>query len=188
MIRINLLPAHEVKQRLLLRTQIAVAMMLLVVSAIGCGWVMSIQAREKSDRMAQLKHLEEEIASLESIVKEVEAFKVRKHKLTKQIEIVDGLKINQRRPAPILDALSRSLPEKVWVIGIQEQDKGIRITGKSLNGNVGIATFMENMGSSPWFGTAELIESKTEMFLDRQVVSFTLTVPFETPKSEQATS
>jgi Tfp pilus assembly protein PilN len=87
-----------------------------------------------------------------------------------------------------LDALSRSLPEKVWVISIQEQDKGMRITGKSLNGNVGIAAFMENIGSSSWFGTAELIESKTEMFLDRQVVSFTLTVPFEKPKSEQATS
>jgi len=84
--------------------------------------------------------------------------------------------------------LSRSLPEQVWVISIQEQGQDIRITGKSLNGNIGIATFMENMGSSPLFGTAELIESKTELFLDRQVVSFTLTVPFEKPKSEQATS
>ena len=42
MIRINLLPAHEVKQRLLLRTQVAVAMMLVVVSAVGCIWVISL--------------------------------------------------------------------------------------------------------------------------------------------------
>jgi type IV pilus assembly protein PilN len=188
MIRINLLPAHEVKQRLLLRSQVAVAMMLVVVSAIGCVWVMSLQGREKSGRLADLEQVEKEIASLESIVKEVQAFKTKRNQLNKQIEVVGGLKLNQRRPAPILDALSRSLPEQVWVISIQEQGTGIRITGKSLNGNVGIATFMENMGSSPWFGTAELIESKTELFLDRQVVSFTLTVPFEKPKSEQSTS
>jgi hypothetical protein len=57
-----------------------------------------------------------------------------------------------------------------------------------LNGNIGIATFMENMGTSSWFGTAELVESKAEIFLNRPVVSFTLTVPIRKPKSEQATS
>ncbi len=87
-----------------------------------------------------------------------------------------------------IDALSRSLPEQVWVVGIQETGPGMRITGKSLNGNVGIATFMENMGNSPWFGTAELVESKSEIFLKRSVVSFTLTVPILKPKSERATS
>jgi Tfp pilus assembly protein PilN len=138
--------------------------------------------------MAELGRIEAEIASLEEIVKEVEAFKAKRTQLQKQIEVVDGLKENQRRPAPVLDALSRSLPDQVWIVSMQEKDKDLRITGKSLNGNVGIAAFMDNMGSSPWFGTAELIESKTEMFLDRSVVSFTLTVPIQKPKSEQATS
>ena len=71
---------------------------------------------------------------------------------------------------------------------IEEKGKGMRITGKSLNGNVGIATFMENMSNSPWFGTAELVESKSEEFLNRPVVSFTVTVPVKKPKSEQATT
>lgn len=73
-------------------------------------------------------------------------------------------------------------------MSIHEKGKGMRITGKSLNGNVGIATFMENMGNSPWFGTAELVESKSEVFLNRPVVSFTLTVPIRKPKIERATS
>lgn len=188
MIRINLLPAHEVKQRLILRTQVAVTMMLVVVMAVGCVWVMSLQRREKSARLAELSQIEAKISDLEETVKAVEAFKAKRNQLQKQIEVIDGLKQSQRRPAPMLDALSRSLPEQVWVISIKEQDKGMRITGKSLNGNVGIATFMENMSSSPWFGTAELIESKTEMFLNRPVVSFTLTVPIQKTKSEQATS
>jgi Tfp pilus assembly protein PilN len=188
MIRINLLPAHEVKQRFILRTQMAVAVLLVVVALVGCVWVAYLQGHDKSDRVAALSRVEAEIASLEHIVKEVEAFKIKRHQLQKQIEVVDGLKQNQHRPAPMLDALSRSLPEQVWIVSIQEKDEGIRITGKSLNGNVGIATFMENMGHSPWFGTAELVESKSEIFLNRTVVSFTLTVPIRNPKREQATS
>lgn len=188
MIRINLLPAHEVKQRFILRTQLAVAVLLVVATVSGCVWVMYLQGQEKSQRMAALSQVEAEIASLENIVKKVDAFKIKRNQLQKQIEVVDGLKQNQRRPAPVLDALSRSLPDQVWLIGIQEKGKGMRITGKSLNGNVGIATFMENMGHSPWFGTAELVESKSEIFLNRPVVSFTLTVPVRKPKSERATS
>ncbi|ETW94467.1 MAG: hypothetical protein ETSY1_34735 [Candidatus Entotheonella factor] len=188
MIRINLLPAHEVKQRFILRTQLAVAVLLIVVTAAGCVWVMYLQGQEKSQRMAALSQVEAEIAALETIVKEVDAFKIKRNQLQKQIEVVDGLKQNQRRPAPVLDALSRSLPDQVWLMSIHEKGKGMRITGKSLNGNVGIATFMENMGNSPWFGTAELVESKSEVFLNRPVVSFTLTVPIRKPKIERATS
>jgi len=188
MIRINLLPAHEVKQRFILRTQIAVAGLLVVVTVTGCVWVMYRQGQEKSERRASLSQVEAEIASLENIVKEVDAFKVKRDQLQKQIEVVAGLKRDQRRPAPILEALSRSLPEQVWIVSIEEKDQGMRITGKSLNGNVGIATFMENMGTSSWFGTAELVESKAEIFLNRPVVSFTLTVPIRKPTSEQATS
>ncbi len=188
MIRINLLPAHEVKQLFVLRTQIAVSVLLIVVVVAGCIWVMYNQGQEKARRVRALSQVEAEIASLENIVKEVDAFKVKRNQLQKQIEVVDGLKQNQRRPAPVLDALSRSLPEQVWLMSIQEKGKGMRITGKSLNGNVGIATFMENMSNSPWFGTAELVESKSEVFLNRPVVSFTVTVPIKRPRSEQATT
>lgn len=188
MIRINLLPAHEVKQRFILRTQMAVAVVLVVGTVAGCVWVMYLQGQERAERMAALSRVEAEIASLENIVKEVDAFKLKRNQLQKQIEVVDGLKRNQRRPAPILDALSDSLPSQVWLLNIQEKGKGMRITGKSLNGNIGIATFMENMGNSPWFGTAELVESKSETFLNRPVVSFTLTVPIRKPKSRRATS
>ncbi len=188
MIRINLLPAHEVKQLFILRTQMTVSVMLIAVTIVGCVWVMYKQGQEKANRMRALSQVEAEIASLENIVKEVDAFKIKRNQLQKQIEVVDGLKQNQRRPAPVLDALSRSLPDQVWLMSIQEKGSGMRITGKSLNGNVGIATFMENMGNSSWFGTAELVESKSEVFLNRPVVSFTVTVPIKKPRSEQATT
>ena len=71
---------------------------------------------------------------------------------------------------------------------MQETGGGLRITGNSLNGMVGIATFMDNLGRSPWFGNAELIESRSESLLGRQVVAFTITVPITVPKKKEATS
>lgn len=188
MIRINLFPAREARRRIILRNQLQVAVLLLLVLGVGLGWIAMHQGQQWADLAKQPEGIESEIVSLESLVKEVEAFQVRKEQLKKQIEVVTGLKQNQRRPALVLDALSQSLPEEVWLIKVQEQGSGVTISGKSLNGNVGIAALMENMGRSPWLGTAELVESKSEIFRDRPVVSFTLTVPIIMPQAKQTTT
>ena len=188
MIRINLLPAREAKRRIVLRNQIQVAMLSLLMLGAGLGWMAMLQRDHHAKLAKELQRIENEIVSLESIVKEVEAFQTRKGQLQKQIEVVNGLKRNQRRPALILDALSESLPDQVWLVKVHEQGRGVKISGKSLNGNVGIATFMENMSRSPWLGTAELVESKSEVFRNRPVVSFTVTVPVIMPKAKRATT
>ena len=188
MIHINLLPAREAKRRIVLRNQLQLSVLLLLLLGVGLG-AMTLSQREKRAELEQeLTRVETEIASLEHIVKEVEAFQTRKDQLQRQIEVVTNLKKNQQRPARLMDALSRSLPEQVWLMQVHEQGRGMKIIGKSLNGNVGIASFMEKLGHSPWFGTAELVESKSEVLLNRPVVSFTITVPLTTPKAKQATT
>ncbi|MDH3598770.1 MAG: PilN domain-containing protein [Candidatus Tectomicrobia bacterium] len=188
MIRINLLPAREAKRRIVLRNQLQLTVLLLLLLGVGLSAIAISQRQQRAELEQELVRVETEIASLENIVKEVEAFQSRKDQLQRQIEVVTNLKKNQRRPALVMDALSRSLPNQVWLQQVQEQGVGMKITGKSLNGNVGIAAFMENMGRSPWFGTAELVESKSEVFLNRPVVSFTVTVPLTMPKTTQATT
>jgi type IV pilus assembly protein PilN len=188
MIRINLLPAREAKRRIVLRNQLQLAVLLLLLLVVGLGAITLSQSQKRAELEQELVRVETEIASLETIVKEVEVFEARKDQLQRQIEVVTNLKKNQRRPALLMDALSRSLPDQVWLMQVQERGADMQITGKSLNGNVGIAAFMENLGRSPWFGTAELVESKSEVFLNRPVVSFTVTVPLTMPKTKQATT
>lgn len=188
MIRINLLPAREARRRIVLRRQLQLTALLLGCTLVLVFMAVRSQGKVKEARLAELARIDGEIASLNHIVKEVEAFKAKGDLLQKQIEVVNGLKQGQARPAPLLDELSRSLPEKVWLEQVEERGNGVQITGKSLNGNVGIAALMENMGRSPWFGTAELVESKSEIFRDRPVVSFTVTVPITVPKSKRATT
>jgi hypothetical protein len=46
---------------------------------------------------------------------------------------------------------------------------------------------MKNIERSPFFGTAGLVESKSETLQNRPVMSFTITVPV-VPKKKQAES
>lgn len=187
MIRINLLLVREVKQRLELRRQLQVVCGLLIIT-LGLGaWLFYEQARTRTARVFELDRLHAELKALEKIVKEVEQFQKQVRILEKKIDVIQDLKGGQRLPAPLLDEISRRLPEQVWLEAIQETGPTLKISGKSLNGNPGVADFMKNIERSPFFGTAGLVESKSETFLNRPVMSFTITVPIA-PKKKQATS
>ncbi|MFQ5872749.1 MAG: PilN domain-containing protein [Dehalococcoidia bacterium] len=188
MIRINLLLVREVKRRLELQRQIQVACVLLVLTVAAGVWGFYQQGQIHRAREDKLGQLEKELKSLEKILKEVEDFKEQSALLRRKIEAIEAIKTSQRVPAPYLNEISRRLPEQVWLVGLQETGAGMKISGKSLNGNPGVADFMKNIERSPLFGTAGLVESRSEAIQDRQVMSFTITVPLIMPKKVQATS
>jgi Tfp pilus assembly protein PilN len=185
MIRINLLSVREVRRQAVLRHQLQVAVALLVL-AVGAGaWVLYTQGQTRQARMRELEQLQAELKSLEKIVKEVEQFQKQASLLEKKVEVIANLKTTQRLPANWLDEISRHLPEQVWIEAIQENNTGLQIRGKSLNGNPGVADFMKNMESSTFFGPAGLVESKSETLQDRQVMAFTITVPLAPPQKKE---
>ena len=177
MIRINLLLVREVKRRLELRKQLQLAAVLLVLVVAYGVYSYWGQTQERRDREDELQQIQAELDTLEKILKEVEAFEERTALLQRQLEAIRSIKTNQGLPAPYLDEISNRLPEQVWLVGLHETGKRIRIQGKSLNGNPGVADFMQSIESSPLFGTAELVESKTEEIQKLQVKSFAITVP-----------
>jgi type IV pilus assembly protein PilN len=188
MIRINLLPVREVKRRLALRRQLQTAAALFIL-AVGCGaWLFYTQGQTRQAQARELEQLQAELKSLEKIVKEVEQFQKQAALLEKKVEVIGGLKVSRRLPAPWLDEISQRLPEQVWLETIQESGTGLQIRGKSLNGNPGVADFMKNIERSPFFGTAGLVESKSENVQDRQVMTFTITVPIAPPQKKQASA
>ena len=189
MIRINLLLVREVKRRIELRRQIQVACVVLILALLGGAWTFYTQGQTRRARQARLLDIERELKSLEKILKEVKQFEERTALLQRKIDTIGDIKKNRRLPAPYLDELSRRLPDQIWLVAVQEEGGNrIKISGRSLNGNPGVADFMKNIERSPLFGTAGLIESKSETVRDRSVMSFTITVPLLTPKKEQATS
>lgn len=187
MIRINLLPAREARRRVELRrqTQVAVGVLLL---AVGSGvWGYFTQNASLEARQDELAQVEAEIKRLETIIKEVQQFEEKKALLDKKVGAIEEIKTKQRRPARLLDDVSRSLPDQLWLTSVKETSSGVQISGKSFD-NVGIAAFMENLERSSAFGSVELIESKSELLQGRQVVAFTVVARIATTKKKEATS
>jgi type IV pilus assembly protein PilN len=187
MIRINLLPTREARRRVELRHQVQVAIV-TVLAAVGGGvWGYTIQASNLEARQQELAGIEEEIKRLEAVIKEVQKFETKKALLDKKVGAIEDIKIKQRRPARLLDEISRSLPEQMWLVSIRDAGGGLQISGKSFD-NVGIAAFMENLEGSPSFGNVELVESKSELLQGKQVVAFTVVVHLAASKKKEATS
>lgn len=187
MIRINLLPAREARRRLELRRQLQVAITAVVLALGGGVWAYTTQNHHLEARQQELARVQEEVKRLEAIIKEVQQFEAKKNLLTKKVGAIEDIKTKQRRPARLLDDISRSLPEQMWLISIRDTGAGMQISGKSFD-NVGIAAFMENLERSPSFASVELIESKSEILQGRQVVAFTVVARLRAAQKKEATS
>ncbi len=190
MIRINLLPVREIRRRLAARQQLRLSLVLIVAAIGGGAWFYTVHNQELSERRQTLARLEAESKALDKIIKEVQKFQNQKTLLEQKVEVVGGLKKNQRRPARLLDEVSQSLPQQVWIISLKESGQAYQIIGKSFD-NVGIAAFMENLERSAVFEGVELIESKSESLQGRQLVGFTVTARLSGPtisKKKEVTS
>ena len=187
MIRINLLPAREARRRFELRQQLEVAAFAVVVT-VGSGvWAYTTQNHDLGVHQQEVARLDEEIKRLDGIIKEVQKFETRKAQLDKKVGAIEDLKVKQHRPARLLDEISRSLPDQMWLVSIKDAGGALQISGKSFD-NVGIAAFMENLERSPSFGSVELVESKSELLQNRQVVAFTVVARIVLSKKKEATS
>ena len=187
MIRINLLPAREARRRIELRHQFQAAIVAVVVVVGGGVWTYTTQNSELAARQQELAGVEEEIKRLETIIKEVQKFETKKTQMEKKVGAIEDLKLTQSRPARLLEEISHSLPDQMWLSAIKDTGGALQVSGKSFD-NVGIAAFMENLERSPSFGAVELIESKSELMQGRQVVAFTVVARIAVSKKKEATS
>lgn len=183
MIRINLLPAREARRRIELRHQMQTAVLVVLLALGGGVWGYTTQNSNLEERQQELAQVQEEIKRLEAIIKEVQQFENKKNLLAKKVGAIEDIKTRQRRPARLLDEISRSLPDQMWLLSIKDTGAGMQISGKSFD-NVGIAAFMENLERSLTFGSVELIESKSEILQGRQVVAFTVVARVAVKKKE----
>jgi type IV pilus assembly protein PilN len=187
MIRINLLPAREARRRVALRHQLQAAVVAVLAVVGGSVWAYTTQSSALVMRQHDLSRVEEDLKRLEEIIKEVQKFETKKAQMEKKVGAIEDLKLKQSRPAHLLEDVSHSLPDQMWLSSIKDIGGALQISGKSFD-NVGIAAFMENLERSSWLGTVELIESKSELVQGRQVVAFTVVARIMVSKKKEATS
>lgn len=180
MIRINLLPVRAARKREEVQRQLLVFTFFLIgVLAVGLIFLQT-QRSELSQVQAENRQLEEEIANLKKIIGEIEIYNQQKAVLEKKLEIIAKLKANKTGPVHMLDELATRIPEKLWLETVEESGAKVSLRGVSINNEV-IATFMNKLEESDYFGDVFLVSIQAREEGDIKLKEFTVTARLTVP-------
>jgi type IV pilus assembly protein PilN len=157
MIRVNLLAADRPTQKSKKAPSApgAVQLYLFLVVFVGgalaactagyfyiTGKISSVnkEIAEKQDRLAKLQQIK----------KQVDEYQAKTKMLEDKIALIERLKAEQSGPVHLLDELSKSLPDFVWLDGLEQTGSGLSIRGNT-NSITSVADFISALQRSGWF-------------------------------------
>lgn len=116
----------------------------LVVGLLGAaGWIWVVNGKLKQ-KQAEVVKAQREVEELQQVIKEVDDYKTKKTELERKIDVINGLKANQRGPVQIMDQVSRALPELLWLTHMDVTATTISMRGTAFNMSA-VANFIDNL-------------------------------------------
>lgn len=167
MIRINLLgvprqkarkaPAFDIGQRVTLACSL-----ILVAAALGIGW-WYWSLNEQSERLdADIAAAHQEAARLQSLLEEVKRFEAQRAQLQQRVTLIEQLRRGQSVPVQLLDHVSRSVPDLLWLTELRQEGAEVTIEGRSTT-LIGVSDFIGNLAAGELLQRPiELVNSQVE--------------------------
>jgi type IV pilus assembly protein PilN len=151
MIRINLLGTERQKARRAFsfdasqRLAVACALV-LVASASGIGWWYWSLAQASTQVDADITSAQQEAARLRSILAEVQRFEAQRTQLQQRVGLIEQLRRGQSAPVQLLDHISRSVPDMLWLTSLEQKGTDVTIEGRSTT-LIALSDFVGNLGN-----------------------------------------
>ena len=194
MIRINLLgtdrqkarraPAFDLGRRLTLACSL-----ILVVAAVLIGWWYWSLNQASAQVDAELAAAQQESARLRSLISEVGQFEQRRQQLQQRVALIEQLRGGQSIPVQLLDLVSRSLPDMLWLTQLNQQGSEVTLEGRSTT-LIALSDFVGNLGGNDFFKKPiEIVDSQVEPApastgaTGVDLIRFTVKVQLATPPS-----
>jgi len=183
MIRINLLTTERKTEKKKAAAAPGALQLYLFLGLFGGGalllcaglwWFKEAQLR---DLDAQIQVATARQQQLQVIKKQVEDFQNKEKLLQEKVSLIERLKAEQANAVHMLDEVSKSLPDFVWLQGLDQNGPTIKFTGQS-NSMAAVADFISNLQRAGWFPRVDL-DTSTEQ---TGVVTFQLNSSFENPE------
>lgn len=156
----------------------------LLLGALASAWLWWSLKQRIADQQEEISIAQAEVEALGAVIKEVEEYKAKKAELERKIGIINDLKANQKGPVRVMDYVSKSLPELLWLDRLTMNATTIVVEGRAFNTNA-VAAFIENLDRIPEFEEPTLRDATEQAGgVYRFVIDFNY--KFEAPKPEQA--
>jgi len=179
MIKVNLLantPGATPEREWLPREQRSslVGLSLLVVTALGLGGFWYYQYTEANSIQARITAANTELARLKEAAKLVDTMAARKAELAERLALIDRLRSEKRGPVSLLETVSRSVPDGLWLTEIKQAGPAVQVDGRAMS-LTAVTDFVERMQVSGLFKhPVEILTTSTETIEEMTVVKFAI--------------
>ncbi len=167
MIRINLLGVERPKARKAFAFDpgaqiIVLCSLILVVAVAGIGWWYWSLRQESQQVDADILAAQQDVARINSILSEVKQFEQRQQQLQQRVALIQQLRHGQSIPVQLLDHVSHSLPDTLWLTSLEEAGDGVTIEGRSTT-LIALSDFVGSLGTSALLKKPiEIVNSQVE--------------------------
>ncbi len=184
MIKINLLPIKEIKQRLARRREFFMFVGSIVVVLVILALVSLVISGRAAKLEAQIKDLEDEKATYTAIQREINELKRSREEIEVKIDTIEQLQVDAQLTVRILDEISNLTPSsRMWLNSLRIADNTVNLAGVGLD-NPTIAQYMQALEGSPFFGSADLTSSSRTEMEGQSLNSFSLVLRITPPPQE----
>jgi type IV pilus assembly protein PilN len=152
MIRVNLLGAERQKARKSATFDAsqritAACSLVLVLGLGGIGWWYWSLGQASTQLDADIAQAQQQAAQLRSLLQEVQQFEARRSQLQQRVALIEQLRGGQSLPVQLLDHVSRSLPDMLWLTSLQQVEGAVTIQGRSTT-LISLSDFVGNLGNA----------------------------------------
>ncbi len=185
MIRVNLTGAERAAQKRKVSTPSApgAVQAYLFLALFGGGaallcaalwWYESAKIRDLDGRILVAEKRQKE---LQAIKVQVDALEAKRATFQKKVDLIERLKAEQTGPVHMLDEISKSLPDFVWLTAMDQTGATVKFTGES-SGLTSVADFIAALERSGWFPNVDLSSSVET----NNIITYVLTATFLNPE------
>lgn len=176
MIRINLLPGEERRQR---RTAVSFKAGDLIVPMALLAAVLLVMAGTAMSQRTRLGQLTRSVADVDAQartlapqIERVKRLAQERAELDLRLGIIHKLEKGRTQSVRLMDELARCLPDHLWLTSAVENGAGqVSVEGVTLS-NLVVSDFMSRLERSPMFSNVELEIAQRAAVGDKNVVNF----------------
>ena len=161
MIEINLLPVREARRAADIRQQAMQLFLMLIIVGGGIGFVHSEMNEKIVIAQSRVAQMQRDIDQFKPQLEQVAAFRKKKAKLEKKIDVIDELDRARSGPVRVMSELATRTPERLWLTSVKTTGSTILMKGSSLDNEL-VAMFLRGLGDSTLFKDVDLDGTRLE--------------------------
>jgi type IV pilus assembly protein PilN len=135
--------------------------LIMVLTLLGVGW-WYWSLKLQSDRIEEdIVTSQKETARLRTLIQQVQTNDARRAQLQQRVALIEELRKGREGPVRMLDEISRSLPDMLWLTEIKQQGAELTITGRCTS-LTALSDFVDNLKLGGFFQPVEILDSQVD--------------------------